>query len=112
MQYGLKTLKISDFKEIFIFSYCVTWGRHNDCYNLYNKIRKEVEIMQLINKVKISFELKQMLEQGLIITVDGGYKITKRGLAYKEFLANPYISEENKTYEHFIQNYYKECIIF
>lgn len=68
--------------------------------------------MQLINKVKISFELKHMLEQGLIISVDDGYKITKKGLAYKEFMENPYIDEKNKTYEYFIKNYYKECIMF
>lgn len=68
--------------------------------------------MQIVNKIILHFELKQMLQQGLIVAVDDGCKITKKGLAYKEFLANPYIDEENKTYEYFIKNYYKECIIF
>lgn len=68
--------------------------------------------MQIANKIIIHFELKQMLEKGLIVAVGDGCRITKKGLAYKEFLANPYISEENKTYEYFIENYYKECIIF
>lgn len=68
--------------------------------------------MQIVNKIIVHLELREMIKRGLVIQIDNGCKITKKGLAYKEFMESPCIDEENKTYEYFIKNYYKECIMF